>query len=113
MFGVREAVQKIQASLGIASVRSELPADITRQPVATANLPHHIQLASLVNQTTSVLIIDQKTVAFIPMGQHVLLLDSHCHAQSGAYVVVQFFPLLQLFLNWYNCNCTGLFLSTV
>ena len=42
MFGVREAVQKVQASLGIASVRSELPADITRQPVATANLPHHI-----------------------------------------------------------------------
>ena len=47
MFGVREAVQKVQASLGIASVRSELPADITRQPVATANLPHHTQLASL------------------------------------------------------------------
>ena len=92
MFGVREAVQKVQASLGIASVRSELPADITRQPVATANLPHHIQLASLVNQTTSVFIIDQKTVAFIPMGQHVLLLDSHCHAQSGAY----FLPLAHL-----------------
>ena len=47
IFGVREAVQKVQASLGIASVRSELPADITRQPVATANLPHHTQLASL------------------------------------------------------------------
>ena len=104
MFGVREAVQKVQASLGIASVRSELPADITRQPVATANLPHHIQLASLVNQTTSVFIIDQKTVAFIPMGQHVLLLDSHCHAQSGAYVVVQFFPLAQFFLNWYRIH---------
>ena len=29
MFGVREAVQKFQASLGITSVRSELPADIT------------------------------------------------------------------------------------
>ena len=101
MFGVREAVQKFQASVGITSVRSELPADITRQPVATANLPHHIQLASL---TTSVFIIDQKTVAFIPMGQHVLLLDSHCHAQSGAYVVVQFFPSVQFFLNWYNCN---------
>ena len=120
MFGVREAVQKVQASLGIASVRSELPADITRQPVATTNLPHHIQLASLVNQTTSVFIIDQKTVAFIPMGQHVLLLDSHCHAQSGAYVVVQFFSFSTIFselvqntLNWYNCNCTGLFLSTV
>ena len=104
MFGVREAVQKVQASVGITSVRSELPADITRQPVATANLPHHIQLASLVNQTTSVFIIDQKTVAFILMGQHVLLLDSHCHAQSGAYVVVQFFSSVQFFLNWYNCN---------
>ena len=64
MFGVREAVQKVQASLGIASVRSELPTHITRQPVATANLPHHIRLASLVNQTTSVFIIDQKTVEF-------------------------------------------------
>ena len=99
MFGVREAVQKVQASLGIASVRSELPVDITRQPVATANLPHHIQLASPVNQPTSVFIIDQKTLAFIPMGQHVLLLDSHCRSQSGAYVVVQFFPLVQFFLN--------------
>ena len=36
------------------------------------------------------------------------------------YVVVQFVPLLQFFselvqniLNWYNFNCTGLFLSTV
>ena len=104
MFVVREAVQKVQASLGITSVRSELPTDITRQPVATANLPHHIQLASLVNQPTSVFIIDQKTVAFIPMGQHVLLLDSHCHAQSGAYVVVQFFPSVQFLLNWYRIH---------
>jgi len=88
MFGVREAVQKVKASLGIASVGSELPADITRQPVVTANLAYHIQMASVVNQTTSVFIIDQKTVAFIPMGQHVLLLDSHCHAQSGAYIAM-------------------------
>ena len=69
MFGVQEVVQKVHGSLGIASVRSELPADIPRQPVATANLPHHIQLASLVNWTTSVFILDQKTVAFIPMGR--------------------------------------------
>ena len=41
------------------------------------------------------------------MGQHVLLLDSHCHAQSGAYVVVQFFPLAQFFLNWYRIHWTG------
>ena len=102
MFGVQEAVQKVQASLGITSVRSELPADITRQPVATANLPHHIQLASLVNQTTSVFIIDQKTVAFIPMGQHVLLLDSHCHAQSGAHIAMAPSSRIWELMEWYK-----------
>ena len=107
MFGVREAVQKVQASLGIASVRSELPADITRQPVATANLPHHIQLASLVNQTTSVFIIDQKTVAVIPMGHHVLLLSCskwcipvHCNGSKqqdmATHGVVQSIQLLSI-----------------
>ena len=50
MFGGREAAQKVQASLGIASERSEVPGDITRQPVATANLAHHIQLALMVNR---------------------------------------------------------------
>ena len=82
MFGVRETAQKVQGSLGIVSLGPELPADIIRQPVATANLTYHIQQASMMKQTTSIFIIDQKTVAIIPMGQHVLLLDSHCHAQS-------------------------------
>ena len=86
MFGVREAAQKVQGSLGIASLGAELPADIIRQPLATANLTHHIQLATVMTQTTSVFIIDQKTVAFIPMGQHILLLDGYCHTQSGAYI---------------------------
>ena len=86
MFGVREAAQKVQGSLGVASLGPELPADIIRQPVAMANLTHHIQLASMMTQTTSVFIIDQKTVAFIPMGQHILLLDGYCHTQSGAYI---------------------------
>ncbi|KAK2549307.1 hypothetical protein P5673_030304 [Acropora cervicornis] len=114
MFGVREVVQKVQASLGIASVRSELPADITRQPVATANLPHHIQLASLVNQTTSVFIIDQKTVAFIPMGQHVLLLDSHCHAQSGAYIAMAPSSRIWELMEWYKAfNCFPYSMGTV
>ena len=114
MFGMREAMQKVQASLGIASVKSELPADITRQPVATANLPHHIQLASLVNQTTSVFIIDQKTVAFIPMGQHVLLLDSHCHAQSGAHIAMAPSSRIWELMEWYKAfNCFPYSMGTV
>ena len=41
MFGVREAAQKVRGSLGIASLVPELPADIIRQPVATADLTSH------------------------------------------------------------------------
>ena len=118
MFGVWEAVQKVQASLGIASVRSELPADITRPPVATANLPHHIQLASLVNQTTSVFIIDQKTIysngpARFTTRQS-LSCSKWCICCSTIFSFSTIFSeLVQNTLNWYNCNCTGLFLSTV
>lgn len=35
MFAVQEVAQKVQASLGNASVRSELPADVTRQQAAS------------------------------------------------------------------------------
>lgn len=114
MFGVQEAVQKVQASLGIASVRSQLSADITRQPVATANLTHHIQLASLVNWTTSVFIIDQKTVACITMDQHVLLLDSHCHAKSGAHIAMALSSRIWELMEWYKVfNCFPYSMGTV
>ena len=88
MFGVREAARKVQGSLGIASLGPELPADIIKQPVATGKLTYHTQQASMMNQTASIFIIHQKTIAIIPMGQHVLLLDSHCHIKSGAYVAM-------------------------
>ena len=82
--------------------------------VATANLPHHIQLASLVNQTTSVFIIDQKTVAFIPMSQHVLLLDSHCHAQSGAHIAMAPSSRIWELMEWYKAfNCFPYSMGTV
>lgn len=114
MFGVREAAQKVQSSLGIASLGPELPADIIRQPVATANLPHQIQLASMMPQTTSVFIIDQKTVAFIPMGQHVLLLDSHCHTQNGAYIAMAPSSRIWELMEWYKAfNCFPYSMGTV
>ena len=114
MFGVREAAQKVQGSLGIVSLGPELPADIIRQPVATANLTYHIQQASMMNQTTSIFIIDQKTVAIIPMGQHVLLLDSHCHAQSGAYVAMAPSSSIWELMEWYKAfNCFPYSMGTV
>ena len=70
--------------------------------MATTNLAHHIQLASLVNQTTSVFFIDQKTVAFIPMGQHVLLLDSYCHGQSSAYIAMAPNSRIWKLMEWYK-----------
>ena len=45
MFGVKDAAQNVQRSVVITSVGPELPADIARQPLATANLPYHIELA--------------------------------------------------------------------
>ena len=114
MFSVREAAQNVQSSLGIASLGPELPADIIRQPVATANLPHQIQLASMMPQTTSVFIIDQKTVAFIPMGQHVLLLDSHCHTQNGAYIAMAPSSRIWELMEWYKAfNCFPYSMGTV
>ena len=114
IFGVREAAQKFHGSLGIASLEAELPADIIRQPVATANLTHHIQLASMMTQSTSVFIIDQKTVAFIPMGQHILLLDGHCHTQSGAYIAMAPSSRIWQLMEWYRVfNCFPHSMGTV
>ena len=114
MFGVSAAARKVQGSIGIASVGPELPADIVRQPVTTANLTHHIELASMTNHTTSLFILDHKTVAFIPVGQYVLLLDSHCHAQSGAYVAVAPRNRIWELMEWFKSfNCFPYSMGTV
>ena len=39
-------------------------------------------------------------VAFIPMGQHILLLDSHCHTQSGAYGTLQWLQAVGFGNSW-------------
>ena len=86
MFGVREAAQKVQGSLGIAS---------------------------MMNQTTSI-IIDQKTVVIIPMGQHILLLDSHCQTQSGAYIAMTPSSRIWELVEWYTAfNCFPYSMGTV
>ena len=114
MYGVREAAQKVQGSIGISSVGPELPADIVRQPVASANLEYHVQLASNSNQTTSLFILDQKTVAFIPMGQFILLLDSHCHTQSGAYIAMAPNTRIGELMQWFKMfNCFPYSMGTV
>ena len=87
MFGVREAAQKVQGSLGIAS---------------------------MMNQTTSIFIIDQKTVVIIPMGQHVLLLDSHCQTQSGVYIAMTPSSRIWELMEWYKAfNCFPYSMGTV
>ena len=102
MFGVKDAAQKVQRSVGITSVGPELPADIARQPVATANLPYHIELASMMYHTASLFIINQKTVAFVSMGQNILLLDSHFHGSSGAYLALAPKSSIWELLRWFK-----------
>lgn len=83
-------------------------------PVANANLTHHIALASMMTQTTSVFIIEQRTVAFIPIGQHVLLLDSHCRTQSDAYIGMAPSSKIWEFMKWYKAfNCFPYSMGTV
>ena len=102
MFGVIEAAQKIQGSIGIQSVGPELPADITRQPVATANLAYHVELASTTRCTSSLFILNDKTVAFVSLGQSILLMDSHCHGHSGAYIAMAHKSNLWDLLKWHK-----------
>ena len=56
----------------------------------------------MMNQTTSILIIDKKTVAIIPIDQHVLILDSHCHTQSCAYIAMAPSSRIWELMEWYK-----------
>ena len=121
MFGVREAVQKVQASLGIASVRSELPADITRQPASGNSKPttsHSIGIPgksdyfSLYYRPENRCIYSNGPARFTT--RQSLSCSKWCICCSTIFsfsTIVS--ELVQNTLNWYNCNCTGLFLSTV
>lgn len=102
MFGVKDAAEKVQRSVEITSVGPELPADIARQAVVTANLQYHIELASMMHHTASLFIINQKTVAFVSMGQNILLLDSHFHGSSGAYLALAPKSSIWQLLRWFK-----------
>lgn len=90
MFGVGSSLKSVGLSrYCISRTWTSLLISQNSNYVATANLAHHhIKLPSMVNQTSSVFIIDYKAVAFTPVGQHILLLDSHCYSQRGVYIAM-------------------------
>ena len=49
----------------------------------------------------------------LKQSDHTILTLHTLYIHVHVYIVVQFVLLVQFFLNWYNFNCTGLFLSTV
>jgi len=88
VFGVREAATYLNF-LGNISIGSELPVSITKEPVPSATLAYHLELASQKPKTACLFILSGNTVVFIPLApNYVLLIDSHLHGQTGAFVAL-------------------------
>ena len=106
LFGVGDAAQQIGQSLGVIAVGTELPVDIAPlhvpQETPVACLPHHIHQAGTSGNAAALFIIQEQTVAFIPLGQQVILLDSHLHGESGACVTIAPMGKVWELLKWYK-----------
>ena len=88
LFGVREAASYLNF-LGNISIGSELPVSITKEPVPSATLAYHLELASQKPKTACLFILSGNTVVFIPLApNYVLFIDSHLHGQTGAFVAL-------------------------
>lgn len=53
-------------------------------------------------QSAIVCTLGEKTVAFIPTAKHILLLDSHNHGATGAFVALAFKDHALELLSWYK-----------
>lgn len=102
LFGVREAASHLNF-LGNISVGSELPVSVTNEAVPSATLAHHLDLASQKPKTASFFILNGNTVVFIPVSpNYVLLIDSHLHGQTGAFVAFSERRYIHDLLRWYK-----------
>ena len=102
MYGVREAISHLNY-MGNASAGIELPVSISKEQVPSASLPYHLELASQQPKTACFLILCDKTVVFIPLApNYVLLVDSHDHGLSGAFVALCNLCHIYELLDWFK-----------
>ena len=90
MYGVREAASKMELTraLGSISISAELPASITREQTPAACLPYYFNHARNTTKTACIYVINDKTVAFIPIQNGITVFDSHYHGTSGAFLAM-------------------------
>ena len=102
IFGVREAASYLNF-LGNISIGSELPVSISEEPVPSATLANHLELAFQKPKTACFFILNGNTVVFIPLTpNYVLLIDSHLHGQTGAFVALCERRHIYELLTWYK-----------
>ena len=102
MYGVRQALSHLNF-MGSVSAGIELPVSISKEQVPSASLPYHLNLASQQPKTACFLILCDKTVVFIPLApNHVLLVDSHDHGMSGAFVALCDLRHIYELLDWFK-----------
>ena len=102
MYGVREAISHLNY-MGNVSAGIELPVSISKEQVPSASLPYHLELASQQPKTACFLILCDKTVVFIPLApNYVLLVDSHDHGLSGAFVALCNLCHIYELLDWFK-----------
>ena len=102
MYGVREAISHLNF-MGNVSAGIELPVSISKERVPSASLPYHLELASQQPKTACFLILCDKTVVFIPLApNYVLLVDSHDHGLSGAFVALCDLRHIYELLDWFK-----------
>ena len=102
LFGVREAASCLNLLSNI-SIGSELPVSISKEPVPSATLAYHLELASQKPKTACFFIVNGNTVVFIPLTpNYVLSIDSHLHGQTGAFVALCERRHIYELLTWYK-----------
>ena len=102
MYGVREALSHLNF-MGNVCPGAELPVSIVKEQVPSASLPYHLELASQQPKTACFLILCDQTVVFIPLApNYVLLVDSHCHSLSGAFVALCDLRYIYELLDWFK-----------
>lgn len=103
-YGVREAalnMEQTRALVGI-TISAELPCSINKEPVPSACLPHYFDQARNINNTACIYVINNKTVAFIPTQQGIILFDSYFHGTSGAFLALAPANAAWELLSWFK-----------
>ena len=102
LFGVHEDASYLNF-LGNISIGSELPVSISKEPVPSATLAYHLELASQKPKTACFFTLNGNTVVLIPLTlNYVLLIDSPLHGQTAAFVALCERRHIYELLMWYK-----------